>query len=450
MNQRLANFQGTLSETGSKRHLEFTFTCPLGAAGLELTLTFEPAKVANIRNMLCLSVSSPHGFRGSGHRHGTEHRVVLGETFATPGYFPGVLDAGSWHVFIHTHMIMPGQPLTYRLEVGLTDTPKVQPRSLPQPVPPERGPGWYKGDLHAHSAHSDASWSIKDLVASAKQSGLEFVTLSDHNTVSGLPEMDALTTPELLTLGGIELTTFYGHALALGRRTWLDWVHTPMTELAERADAEGLFIIAHPRREGDPVCTGCRWEYAELLPGRAQVVEIWNSRSWDTHNEQALALWYSWLNKGHRITASAGTDGHRPALEGTQVGFNVVYAEALTEAAILVGVRRGRSYLSSGPRLELTLPDHPEPVTGDVVAAETTLSLRYEGVPADASLRLIANGEVQRTVSLADSGRLELRLPDAARWGVLELRAPDGKVLAVTNPVFTPAFATLVQTAASR
>ena len=96
------------------------------------------------------------------------------------------------------------------------------------------------------------------------------------------------------------------------------------------------------------MCTGCRWEYPELMPGSAQVVEIWNGRSWDKHNEEALALWYSWLNEGYRITASAGTDGHRPAPEGTQIGFNMVYAEALTEAAILAAVRRGRSYLSSG------------------------------------------------------------------------------------------------------
>ena len=444
-------FQGTLSDADVKRHLEFTFTCPPGAAGLELTLTFEPGEVAGIRNMLCLSVLGPDGFRGSGHRGGTEHRALLGETFATPGYLPGTLDAGVWHVFIHTHMIMPGEPLRYRLEVQLTAAPKVQPRLLPRPAPPERGPGWYKGDLHAHSTHSDASWTVDDLVASAARYGLEFVTLSDHNTVSGLPELDALTTPELLTIGGLELTTFYGHALALGRRSWLDWVHTPMTELAKHADAEGLFIIAHPRREGDPVCTGCRWEYPELTPGPAQVVEIWNGGEWarhsEKHNEEALALWYSWLNEGYRITASAGTDGHRAAPEGAQLGFNVVYAEALNEAAILAAVRRGRSYLSSGPKLELTLPNHLEPVTGGVVKAETILSLRYEGVPADASLRLVANGTVERKLSLTDSGTLELSLPDTARWGVLELRAPDGTMLAVTNPVFTPAFVGLDQTA---
>ncbi len=438
MTYRLADFQGALTETDVKRHLEFTFTCPPGAEGLEFTLTFTPAEVAGIRNMLCLSVSSPNGFRGSGHRGGTEHRVLLGEDFATLGYLPGVVEAGVWHVFVHTHMIMPEQPLSYRLEVHLTDAPTAQPQRHRKPAPPERGPGWYKGDLHAHSTHSDAAWTVKDLVASAGRFDLDFITLSDHNTVSGLPEMETLATPELLTVGGFELTTFYGHALALGRRSWLDWLHTPMTELAERADTEGLFIIAHPRREGDPFCTGCRWAYPELTPGTARVVEIWNSGSWGQHNEEALALWYSWLNEGHKIIASAGTDAHRAAPEGVQVGFNVVYADALTEQAILTAVRRGRSYLSSGPKLELTLPDQLEPVTGDIVPPSTPLSLCYTDVPDGASLRLVTNGVVERKTNLVGSGRLELSLPTSARWGVLELRAPDGTMLAVTNPVFTP------------
>lgn len=446
----LASFHGTLDETGIKRHLEFTFACPTGADGLELILTFRPAEVEGMYNMLCISVLDPKGFRGSGHRRGAEHRVLIGETFATSGYLPGALEAGIWRVFIHAHMVMPGQLLSYRLEVKLSEAPAAQFQTLPEPISPERGPGWYKGDLHAHSIHSDASWAVKDLVASAARFDLDFVTLSDHNTISGLPEMDALTTPELLTLGGLELTTFYGHALVLGRRRWLDWLHMPMTGLAKRADTEGLFIIAHPRREGDPVCTGCRWEYTELMPGLAPVVEIWNGGEWAEHNEEALALWYSWLNEGCSITASAGTDAHRAALEGAQVGFNVVYAEALTEDAILEAVRRGRSYLSSGPIFELTLVDASEPVMGEIVAPSTTLSLRYADVPDGAMLRLIADGTVERELSLTGSGRAELLLPELVRWCVLELRSPDGRMLAVANPVFTPAFATLIQTGAKR
>ena len=77
-----------------------------------------------------------------------------------------------------------------------------------------RGPGWYRGDLHSHSNHSDAGQrTVAELVEAARGAGLDFVFLTDHNTISGLPEMDASTTPELLAAGGIELTTFWGHAL---------------------------------------------------------------------------------------------------------------------------------------------------------------------------------------------------------------------------------------------
>ena len=436
---RLATFSGTLQASDSKKHLEFPFDVPEGAAGLEIVFSFTPASAEGIRNMLCLTLFSPEGFRGSGHRHGTEHRVVLGERVATPGYSSGPLAAGGWRVVVHTHMIMPSEEVRYRLEVTLIDVPTKASEPLPEPTPPQRGPGWYRGDLHAHSAHSDASWTVLELTEYARRKGLDFVTLTDHNTVSGLAEMDALSTPVLLTLGGLELTTFYGHALALGRRSWLDWVGTPMSELAVQADAEGLFIIAHPFRPGDPVCTGCRWAYPELMPGTARVVEIWNGGLWDEANGAALEQWYRWLNAGYQMTVSAGTDGHRPAPEGVAVGFNVVYAEALSVAEILAAVRQGRTYLSSGPGLELTHAGLP--VSGSVVEPETALLLRYKDVPDGAVLRTVVDGSSHSERALAGDGQLEFTLPEEARWGVLELRAADGTMLAVTNAVFTPRFA---------
>ena len=445
MTEPLALHTGTLYKEDVKKHLENTFFCPAGTQGLELTLTFTPAAAGGIRNMICVSVFSPEGFRGSGHRHGSEHRVLLSEAAATPGYFPGPLPAGEWRVVLHTHMVMSGEALRYRLEVRPVEPSTVEPPPVESPVTqlqpfPPTTAGWYKGDLHAHSTHSDAAWTVSQLTRAAAENGLDFVTLSDHNTVSGLPEMEALSSPDLLTLGGTELTTFYGHALALGRRGWLDWIGTEMPELAAQADEDGLYIIAHPRREGDPVCTGCRWEYPLLMPGRAQVVEIWNGGAWGPHNEEALALWYSWLAAGHRLSASAGTDAHRAAAAGTAVGYNVVYAEALTEAAILAAVRRGRSYLSSGPKLELTRPGVAAPVTGDVAELPVTLSLRYADVPDGAVLRFITNGDVRQEHPLSGEGRLELPVEGAVLWGVLELRDAHGAMLAVTNPVFTTLF----------
>ena len=46
---------------------------------------------------------------------------------------------------------------------------------------------WYRGELHSHTHHSDASWPVQDLVNAARQKGLDFITLTEHNTIS--PEL---------------------------------------------------------------------------------------------------------------------------------------------------------------------------------------------------------------------------------------------------------------------
>jgi len=438
-------FQGTLSYKEIKTHLEFTFCVPEAIQGLELDFKFAPATVQEIRNMICLSLFDPRGFRGSGHRHGARHHIQLGEAYATPGYLSGTLPAGLWRVLMHTHMIMPGELLTYSLSVKATDAPAAQHRpqaAIAPPTLPRRGRGWYWGNLHAHSNHSDAFWTVEQLIRDAERCGLDFATLSDHNTVAGLAEMASHATPQLLTIGGFELTTFYGHALALGRRDWLNWIDEPMSVLATKANAEGLFVIAHPRAQGDPICTGCRWEYLELMPGSACAIEIWNRNTWSDSNEEALQLWYGWLNAGHRLVATAGTDAHGPTPEGSVVGLNVVYAEALTEAAILKAVRQGRLYLSSGPILELSarLAADREAMTGEVISLPATLVLRYAEIPEGASLRIVSNGQPELELPLGGDGQLAFGVPVEARWCLLELRAPDGTMLAVTNPIFTPAF----------
>ncbi len=120
-------FQGTLSDQDVKTHLEFTFHVPEAIQGLELVFEFAPATVRGFRNMICLSPFDPGGFRGSGHRHGARPHVQLGAAYVTPGYLPGTLPAGRWRVVAHTHMVMPGELLTYRLTVSATGAPAAQP-----------------------------------------------------------------------------------------------------------------------------------------------------------------------------------------------------------------------------------------------------------------------------------------------------------------------------------
>ena len=536
MYKSLITFNRTLSSSDSKHHISFPFEVAPGTTHLSIRLTFSPAAVDDIRNMLTLSVFDPTGmrlpdactavrksgelpptgWRGSGHRHGTQHDVSIGLHAASPGYVAGPLLPGAWRAVVDTHMIMPGTPCAIRVEVSASaEQAGEAPASPPAPSPNDdtavirrverdsprvtrslerTGRGWYRGDLHAHSLHSDASWDIPDLLAWARERRLDFVTLSDHNTVSGLAQMDAACADDLLTMGGMEFTTFWGHALALGVREWIDWrgpqaateagtpdvTHTVTTEgvttrgmpqiAAEVGACGGLFVIAHPMAVGDPYCTGCQWRYPTMRPGTATAVEVWNS-DWrsESRNELGLSLAYEWLNAGQRLALTAGTDNHGRNPRAMHYGFNVVYAEDLSEDEILRAVRAGHLYISSGPTLELNavvgpqLPatavggrirprvKPPPPKTrggsrrlammGDALdvsdGQDVQVTARWAGCPEGGELCLVADGKPNVTIPAGNADTRTWKLDGGGtHWCLLTLRGADGQMLALTNPIF--------------
>lgn len=445
----IATFERTLSASDAKQHIPFSFDVPAGATRLTVRLSFAPPIVDDIRNMLTLSLFDPAGWRGAGHRHGDRHEVTIGEREASPGHLPGPLPPGRWTAVVDTHMIMSGAPCAIRLEVsadvGEGFTPALS--AAPPVHAARRGPGWYRGDLHAHSLHSDASWDIPDLLAWARARRLDFCTLSDHNTVSGLAQFDAACAGDLLTMGGMELTTFWGHALALGLREWIDWRvqagARTMPQIAAEVEARGgLFVIAHPMSLGDPYCTGCQWRYDDMMPGSARVVEVWNSH-WggESRNEASLRLAFDWLNAGHRLALSAGTDNHGRNVERMHHGFNVVCAEDLSEPAILHAVRAGHAYLSAGPLLTLHASAGEQQVMmGDVLrgaAGPVQLLARWDSAPAGAELTVFADGKPVAAQPVAAAGAHAFTLdPARTRWCLLTLRDPDNRMLTLTNPIY--------------
>lgn len=439
-------FEGVLTERDWKRHISHPFEVPAGATRLFIRLRFDPPIIDGVKHMLCLSLFDPAGFRGAGHRSGAQHDVVIDAANATPGYIPGSLPSGLWDAVIDTHMVAPGAPCRYTLEIHTTDEPVAEPAPLPTvPLVRTPGRGWRRGDLHAHTIHSDGDWDIPDLLAAARARQLDFVTLTDHNTISQLRNIDVLTTDDLLVMGGMELTTFWGHALSLGTRRWIDWRIRPgersMPQIAAEIEKEGgLFVIAHPLAPGDPYCTGCDWRYVEMMPGAAHAVEVWNGLwNGDSNNEAALALWYEWLNWGLHLTATAGTDAHGQALPEARPGFNVVYAARRDEAAILRAVAHGRLYLSSGPALELTgmSGDVNVMIGGMLPRGRATIHAHWRDVPANARLRLIANGAQLSEDIATPAGERTWDLDEgAAQWCVAEIRAANGELLAVTNPIY--------------
>lgn len=67
-------------------------------------------------------------------------------------------------------------------------------------------------DLHLHSTSSDGSYSPSELVDLADSIGLKVIALTDHDTVSGIPEFMQYGEkfPELITVPGVEVSVDFG------------------------------------------------------------------------------------------------------------------------------------------------------------------------------------------------------------------------------------------------
>jgi hypothetical protein len=458
----LAAFERTLTASDSKQNIPFTFRVPAGITQLAIRLTFDPSIVDGLHNLLTLTVFDPTGWRGAGHRHGM-HQVAISKTFSSPGFCAGAIQPGEWTVFVDTHLVMPGPACQIRLEVNgvrpddpalarngdlAMDKKPQDMRSRASRKIASRGPGWYRGDLHSHSINSDAAWGISDLVTWSRARKLDFATLTDHNTVSGLEQMDAACTGDLLTIGGMELTTFWGHSLALGIRDWVDWRSGEGRRTIEQIAAEveargGLFVIAHPLQIGDPYCTGCRWAYPSMMPGSAHVVEVWNG-DWggEAHNEAALKLTFDWLNAGHRLALTSGTDNHGRDPDRMNYAFDTVYASELSEREILRAVRSGHLYLSTRPRLELTASAGADrAIMGDSLQVDPGMKVNlvsvWEGAPQGVALELVTDGQRKSSQHVSPNGAQAWELEQGeAGWCLVTLRETSGRMMALTNPIY--------------
>lgn len=437
---------GRLKLEDMHRHIPHPFEVSAGAQQITIHFDFEPKQPAagGVPHEISLSLFDPVTGRGARHNNADQTIIITADS-ASPGYTPGPLSAGTWTVCIDTHRIMPPGAITYELTIDVaTEAPTFTTPTYTPALTASRGPGWYRGDLHGHTLHSDGHWDVPEFVADAKRRGLDFVTLTDHNTVSSLVQVDSLRSDDLLTMGGIELTTFRGHALALGTRQWLEWRvldGTTMTDVANRVIESGaLYIIAHPTSIGYPLCSGCPWHYIDMMPGIAPAVEIWNG-DWagESQNERAVQLYYDWLNSGHRLVATAGSDIHGPLPDHERPGYNVVYAADLSETAILAAIQQGHLYLSSGPQLELTAINTAGDVAmmGDSLrGGPVTLAVRWAGCQPDQRLRLVGVGAVTDTIPVGADGSHEWRIDQPARWYTVEIRDGAGQLHAITNPIY--------------
>ncbi|RPF34281.1 hypothetical protein EDD92_4230 [Streptomyces sp. TLI_185] len=394
------------------------------------------------------------GFRGWSGGARTEFFVRADD--ATPGYLPGPIRPGTWHIALGPYTVAP-QGLSYELTVTLTHG---EPGETPEPVyPPTRAKGrgraWYRGDCHLHTWYSDGRRTPAEVAALARAAGLDFINSSDHNTHSSHPHWASAAGDDLLIMLGEEVTTRNGHVLALGTDpgTFVDWRYRARdnrwaTYARRIHSAGGLVVPAHPHA----TCVGCGWKFGF---GEADAVEVWNG-PWTPDDEVTLAEWDNMLVASVRegrdwIPAMGNSDAHRnPDVVG--MPQTVVLAEDLTREAIQDGIRAGRSYVAESKNVSLSFTASADdraagPGERLEVDRETPVTVRLEAAGAPrCTIRLVTDQGVLFTsepLPVAGSGVAEWRTTACyAAYVRAELRheAAVGPVPGVmagfTNPVF--------------
>lgn len=445
----------TIADKGT--YQEHAFDVPAGVSRIDVEFTYQNQRAGT---ELEVGLFDTQRFRGTSRF--SKSRFHVAEFEATPSYVPGPLPSGAWRLSLGIPSIGAQQTTEWRAVIRMTTTST--PREGLGPALRTTA-GWYAGDLHAHTLHSDGygcedpdapgvrrgcqPWEV---VEAARARHLDYLAITDHNTTSHHADLATLqeSLTDLVLMRGQEFTTFHGHANVFGTSRVIDFrlgYHgRSMVDVLNDVSAQGaLLSINHPGRDTGDRCTGCGWD-AETPWDRVEAIEVVNGAVIEGRIA-GMPIWYARLNEGHRITGIGGGDEHGARPRG-RVGSptTVIYAQELSEPALIDGIRSGRVYVRTrgpeGPSIDLSATSAGHTVQmGGVLAAAGTVRLDMKiAHAAGQSVEIVRNGDVVgKLAAPADSSSLSSTVFLAAgQWVHVRLRDAMG-MTAFSNPVYIAA-----------
>jgi len=273
----------------------------------------------------------------------------------------------------------------------------------------------FRGDTHLHTTASDGTADIAGILGLARQSGLDFFFVTDHNNSmedSAVPACEDVT-----ILPGSEWTHYRGHAGFLGAKRpvaspYYTGSHEETAALFREAKQNGALVVVN-----HPFCPMVPWEWGFGLPFDA--VEVWNGVM-SARNERAVAWWHTRLAAGERIPATGGSDYHRPGLLGSvAMPCQCLYADSRSPQDLLLALRRGSGYISyrpDGPGVDIACAAGDGVRSfGDAAPRGAQTEFRFFGLCGGDEVRLITDRDAE-SVRCADgtvSLRLARRFPEA-------------------------------------
>lgn len=463
----IAEFHGSVTPETTNAYFDHEFTVPDGVQRLRARLRYRKDGVCQ----LYLHVFGPDGYRGSRMLPGAIGEIApeleFGDGFASLGAIAGPIQPGAWRVQLSLERTEHAADYAVTVEASsVVDQDTNLEPFTPAPQNGRAGAGWYRGELHSHSHHSDGKAPVRDVVSAARRSGLDFLALTDHFTTAGWRELEALSDEKLCVMRGLELTGHAGHANMHGLKEWVNpFVDDPSgtgpssgwtINDAARAtrDQGGLFCVNHA------FALDLGWRYHDFDWKNADLMEVYHHLEGEGNTAQ-LGLWDGLLRAGHRITGVAGTDSHDPHAGRHRLGqvYTVVHSESLEPPSIIEGLRRGRAYVSLGPKLSFNaVSGSARAGLGDELHADSGVrfEIGLENLTHPARVILMKNGFYHTHFDVPASlephvltctdepgrGGAYYRLEVFARPA--QVTAPGAgrdwqHTLALTNPIYVPA-----------
>jgi len=462
------SLEGTVRGSQNQSYIKVPFTVPAGTE--RVTITFDYTG-KDQHTALDLGLLDPAGLRcWSG---GNKSTLTVGLMDATPSCLPGAIPPGIWNVLIGVPNIRANAVSHYSIHVYFSRTGAVaqEPAVLLQPL--RNGPGWFRGDLHMHTAHSDGECPSQTgkmvpcpvyfTVDAAARRGLDFIAITDHNASSQYDAMRELQPyfDKVLLIPGREITTFQGHINFLGSTDFVDFrldgrtVRDVNALLRSATRAGAITSINHPASPSGENCMGCGWTPSMPVDiGLLTGVEVVNGGE-EKYGISDLAFWNEQLNEGCRLTGIGGSDNHRPMQPLDQLGSigsptTVVYAAELSTPAILDGIRAGHVFIDVAGTHERILEVTAADGSKTAHAGDTLSAVRGENIDFEAQLAAAAGGTVHwiedgeeitssssAKISAADQSFALSWVSDGRRhWFRAQVTGPDGELWLLGNPIY--------------